>query len=169
MRLHVEQAGRTRQVTVAAGEAPGTVEVRLDGRVTRCEVREHAPGQLSLRIDDGSMHDIIVETESTPGHQTVHVQGRRVPLVVSTRAPRAGRPGMVGRNGPIRVLAPMPGKVVRIPVQVGDAVDARQPVIVIEAMKMENALTAGRAGTVREVLVQEGASVEAGRPLVIVE
>jgi biotin carboxyl carrier protein len=169
MRLHVEQAGRIRQVTVAAGEALDTVEVRLDGRVIRCEVREHAPGQLSLRLADGSMHDIVVETESAPGHQTVHVQGRRVPLVVSTRAPRAGQSAAAGTNGPIRVLAPMPGKVVRIPVQVGDVVDARQPVIVIEAMKMENALTAGRAGTVREVLVQEGASVEAGRPLVIVE
>ncbi len=41
--------------------------------------------------------------------------------------------------------------------------------IVIETMKMENALAAGRAGIVREVLVQEGASVEAGRPLVVVE
>lgn len=169
MRLHVEQAGRTRQVTVAAGESPDTVEVRVDDRVTRFEVREHAAGQLSLRLADGSMHDIVVETESAPGHQTVLVEGRRVPVVVSLRAPRAGHAGAGGANGPIRVIAPMPGKVVRLPVQVGDAVDARQPVVVIEAMKMENALAAGRAGVVREVLVQEGASVEAGRPLVVVE
>lgn len=63
----------------------------------------------------------------------------------------------------------MPGKVVRIAVLPGDQVEARQPVVVIEAMKMENALSAGRAGIVREVLVQEGMSVEAGRPLVVVE
>ena len=63
----------------------------------------------------------------------------------------------------------MPGKVVRVPVRPGDQVEARQPVVVIEAMKMENALSAGRAGIVREVLVQEGMSVEAGRPLVVLE
>ena len=134
MRLHVEQAGRIRQVTVAAGEAPDTVDVHLGDQVVTCEVREHQPGHLSLRLPDGSMHDIVVETEAAPGHRSVLVEGRRLPITVSS-----------------------------------DEVEARQPVIVIEAMKMENALTAGRAGTVKEVLVQEGVSVEAGRPLVVVE
>lgn len=169
MRVHVEQAGRIRQVTVAAGDAPDTVEVRVDGRVMSCQVREHAPGHLSLRLPDGSMHDLVVETESAPGHRVVHVEGRRLPLVVSTRPPRGGSAGPAGSNGPVRVLAPMPGKVIRILVKVGDQVQARQPVVVIEAMKMENALSAGRAGTIKEVLAQEGASVEAGRLLVIVE
>lgn len=154
---------------MAAGEAADTVEVRVDGRVMSCQVREHAPGHLSLRLPDGSMHDLVVETASVPGHRVVHVEGRRLPLVVSTRPPRRGHAGGAGGNGPVRVLAPMPGKVIRIPVMVGDHVQARQPVMVIEAMKMENALTAGRAGTVTDVLVHEGASVEAGRLLVIVE
>lgn len=154
---------------MAAGDAPDTLDIHLDGRVVTCEVREHAPGHLGVRLPDGSMHDLVVETEAAPGHRTVLVEGRRLPLTVSTRAPRGGSGGAEAANGPMRVLAPMPGKVVRIPVQVGDEVEARQPVIVIEAMKMENALAAGRAGTVKEVLVQEGASVEAGRPLVVVE
>lgn len=168
MRLHIEQAGRVRQVTVASGQEPGTLAVHLDDAVVAYEVRDLGHGRLSLRLEDGSMHDVVVETEATPGHRLVHLQGLRLPSTVSTRV-RRGSATNGPANGPARVLAPMPGKVVRVLVQPGDHVDARQPVVVIEAMKMENALAAGRDGTVREVLVHEGTSVEAGRPLVVVE
>ena len=60
----------------------------------------------------------------------------------------------------------MPGKIVRVLVGAGDAVHARQPLIVVEAMKMENELRAVRDGTVAEIHVKEGASVEAGAPLI---
>ena len=168
MRLHIEQDGRVRQVTVTSGSTPDTVDVHLDDAVLTCDVRDLGHGRLSLRLPDGSMHDVVVETEATPGHRTVHVQGIRVPTMVSTRVRRGGSGGDAA-DGPLRIIAPMPGKVVRVPVRPGDQVEARQPVVVIEAMKMENALSAGRAGTVREVLVQEGMSVEAGRPLVVLE
>jgi len=71
-------------------------------------------------------------------------------------------------EGPQRLVAPMPGKVVRVLVKPGDQVVARQGLVVVEAMKMENELRAGRSGVVREVLVLEGASVEAGAPLVVI-
>jgi len=168
MRLHIEQDGQTRQVTVSSGAEPGTVDIHLDNAVLTCDVRDLGHGRLSLRLADGSMHDLVVETEAAPGHRVVHVQGLRVPTVTSTKV-RRGTSGDGQANGPLRILAPMPGKIVRVPVRPGDTVDARQPVVVIEAMKMENALSAGRAGIVREVLVQEGMSVEAGRPLVVLE
>jgi biotin carboxyl carrier protein len=63
----------------------------------------------------------------------------------------------------------MPGKVVRLLVHLGDEIEARQGVIVIEAMKMENELTAPRAGRVSEIVVEEGASVQAGKVLVVIE
>ena len=168
MRLHIEQDGRLRQVTVASGAAPGLVDVHLDDVVLSCDVRDLGQGRLSLRMPDGSMHDMVVEMEATPGHRIVHVAGRRVATLVSTRV-RRGATGAGAVDGPLRILAPMPGKVLRVTVQPGDQVEARQPVVVIEAMKMENALSAGRAGIVREVLVQPGMSVEAGRPLVVLE
>jgi biotin carboxyl carrier protein len=168
MRLHIEQAGRVRQVTIAPGDGPGTLVVRVDDDLVHCDVRDLGAGRLSLRLDDGSMHDLVVETAGASGQHVVHVEGRRVEAAVSTRQRRGGAAAGAS-NGPLRVVAPMPGKVVRVPVSPGDLVEPRQPVVIIEAMKMENALTAGRAGIVREVLVQEGMSVEAGRPLVIVE
>jgi biotin carboxyl carrier protein len=63
----------------------------------------------------------------------------------------------------------MPGRVVKVLVRPGDAVAARQPVVVVEAMKMENELRAPRAGTVAEVRVNEGVSVEANAVLVVLE
>jgi len=54
-------------------------------------------------------------------------------------------------------------------VAAGDEVKARQPLVVVEAMKMENELSAPRAGRVKDVQVRDGTSVEAGRLLVIVE
>jgi biotin carboxyl carrier protein len=63
----------------------------------------------------------------------------------------------------------MPGKIVRVLVKPGDEVTARQGVVVVEAMKMENELRAARDGRVKEVHVTEGALVESGRLLVVIE
>ena len=84
-------------------------------------------------------------------------------------AVRAGkRKAAHSGSGPQRLVAPMPGKVVRVLVKAGDTVRARQPIVVIEAMKMENELRAGRDGVVAEMQVREGQSVEAGTLLAVV-
>ena len=79
----------------------------------------------------------------------------------------------VGRGkaptGKRTVTSPMPGKVVKHLVKVGDAVQAGQGVIVVEAMKMENELKAPGSGTVREIRAPEGSLVTGGAPLVIIE
>jgi biotin carboxyl carrier protein len=67
------------------------------------------------------------------------------------------------------VAAPMPSKVVRILVGVGDQVNPGSGVIVVEAMKMENELRAAGPGTVREIRVKEGEAVGGGQALVIIE
>ena len=66
------------------------------------------------------------------------------------------------------VKAPMPGRVVRVLVAVGDRVIARQGVVVVEAMKMENELRGPRDGIVKEVGVVPGAAVETGAVLVVI-
>jgi biotin carboxyl carrier protein len=96
---------------------------------------------------------------------------RTLPLAVGLnprrRPGRASHAGSAG-NGPQRIVAPMPGKIVRVLGKTGDPVAQRQPVVVIEAMKMENELRATREGTIAEVLVREGQSVEAGTLLAVV-
>ena len=66
------------------------------------------------------------------------------------------------------VKAPMPGRIVRVLVGVGDRVAARQPVVTVEAMKMENELRSPRDGVVTQVLVAPGAAVESGAVLIVV-
>jgi biotin carboxyl carrier protein len=168
MRLHVEQAGDVRQVTVAPGRDPGSLDLTIGDAVLCCDVRDLGNGHLSIRMPDGSMHDVVVETGLHHGQRLIQLGGARMATAVSTRPPRVASSGGAS-HGPLRITAPMPGKIVRLPLRVGDTVEARQPVVVIEAMKMENALAAGRAGRIAEILVQEGMSVEAGRPLVVVE
>ncbi len=97
----------------------------------------------------------------------MHVNGTAVPLALRTSAQR--RRAGASDAGDGRVVAPMPGRVVKVLVAAGTRVEARQGVVVVEAMKMENELRAPRAGVVREVRVAEGASVEAQAVLVVID
>jgi biotin carboxyl carrier protein len=72
-------------------------------------------------------------------------------------------------SGPVRITAPMPGKLVRVLVRPGDEVAAGQPLVVIEAMKMQNELRAPRATRVKELTAGEGQAVETGALLVVLE
>ena len=94
-----------------------------------------------------------------------------VPVAVrlNGRRARGRKDDAAAGSGPLRIAAPMPGKVVRVLVKAGDAVRARQPVVVVEAMKMENELRADRDGTVAEIHAREGMSVEAGALLVVIQ
>lgn len=67
------------------------------------------------------------------------------------------------------ISSPMPGRVVKVKVAVGDKVEAGQGVVIVEAMKMENELTALSAGIVKEVEATAGQAVEDGQPLVFIE
>ena len=82
--------------------------------------------------------------------------------------PKAGAPKPVAA-GSGAVTAPMPGTVIKVLVNVGDAVSAGNPVMIIEAMKMENEIKASSTGTVSKVLVSAGDNVAAGAPLINIE
>ena len=72
-------------------------------------------------------------------------------------------------HGPKKLVAPMPGKVVRILVTQGAEIEAGAGVLVVEAMKMQNEVKSPKKGTVQKILVNEGAAVNAGDILAIVE
>ena len=84
-----------------------------------------------------------------------------------TRVPRFVDPADAVASGSL--LAPMPGAVIRVAVEQGQEVEAGQPVLVLEAMKMQHTVTAPHAGTVTQIDVQPGAQVAAGEVLAIVE
>jgi biotin carboxyl carrier protein len=118
-------------------------------------------------------HEVSVVEGRDPGDLEVYLRAGVVHAKVSGAPGQKRRPAGDGAGatvtGPQRLVAPMPGKIVRVLVQVGDTVVARQGLVVVEAMKMENELRAARDGRVKEVHVAEGAPVEAGRLLLVVE
>jgi len=167
MRVELEVAGRRRLVEIERRD--DRLTVRLDGQPVGVEATALPGGRWSLRLPgSGRQHEVVILSRPDGRGLEALVDGLSVPVRVSSGTAVAKKAGAHG-EGPDRVTAPMPGKVVKLLVSAGDQVTARQGVVVVEAMKMENELRAGRAGIVREVLVAEGASVEAGTPLLVIE
>ena len=156
--------GRARRAEVRAGTGEGRYLVLLDGRALEVDAREVEAHRLSLLVD-GRAHDVALERR--PGGYRVAVGGSVIEVAL-----REG-PAMPGpasaANGPARVQAPMPGKLVRVMVAAGQAVTAGQGLVVMEAMKMENEIRSPRAGRVKEAPVREGQAVETGALLVLLE
>lgn len=172
MTLDIVVNGRLHTVVVErAGREPHRYRVTWEGRARLVDARHIDRSILSLiLLDEGGASHEVRCVEAARGDLTLHLrEGTVVASVNGTRARR--RPGAEspGASGTQRIVAPMPGKVVRVLVEPGDEVAVRQGLIVVEAMKMENELTSPKAGRVREVAVETGMSVEAGRLLVVVE
>lgn len=179
---------------VAVGDRVRTVSVVRKGAVLHVELDGRAHVVDARRIDDAVL-SLLVQTPGEPapvqsvdaafavqaaarslgeggGDFDVHLAGRTVAVQVR-QAGSFGRQKKQGigatGSGPQRVTSPMPGKIVRVLVKVGDQVTAKQGLVVVEAMKMENELRAARDGRVRELSVREGQSVDAGTVLLVVE
>ncbi len=155
-------------------ERTGTrYRVEADGRVDVVDVAPVDASTIAMILvgDRELSHEVSVVEGRDPGDLEVYLRAGVVRARVSGVPGQKRRPAGDGAaaTGPQRLVAPMPGKIVRILVQVGDTVVARQGLVVVEAMKMENELRAARDGRVKEVHVAEGAPVEAGRLLLVVE
>ena len=171
MTFDVEVNGHGRLIGIERAAA-GKYRVTVDGRAQVVDAVRVGSFGLSLLFDgaDGSSRDIQVAPAGTPGEVLVSLDGRSVTAVVNgRRGGRSSSDGGAHARGEQTVVAPMPGRVVRLLVAIGDEVAARQPIVVVEAMKMENELRSPKAGRVKEIAVAAGDSVEAGRILVLVE
>jgi biotin carboxyl carrier protein len=147
-------------------------QVTVDGRTIEVDseqlgaVEQVEPGVYSVLLDGASFETRVIET---PEALSVEVCGRR--FTVEVRDPRdTGRESATSlTSGRQKVTAPMPGKVVRVLVNVGDSVDAGQGLVVVEAMKMQNEMKASRPGRVIELRASAGDTVAVGDPLVVLE
>ncbi len=134
-------------------------------REAQVEVPE--PGVYSVLLD-GRSYEARVE-ERPGGGVVVVIDGYRFEIDVHDPRRWSRKSGGRGDQGIQRVIAPMPGKVVRVLIAPGDAVEAGQGLVVVEAMKMQNELKATRPGKVVTVPAREGATVAAGEVLATIE
>jgi len=183
MTFEVEVGGRTFTVAVERTDRAGRFRVALDGVPRLIDVSRTGDFGLSLLVmgtvplpgsEQGTVPlsprsaDVQIVPGGGHGELFVGLQGRTIGVTVNGRR-SAHAEGPLHGHGQVTIVAPMPGRVVRVLVAAGDPVDVRQPVVVVEAMKMENELRAPRAGHVREIAVAPGTSVEAGRVLAVIE
>jgi biotin carboxyl carrier protein len=82
---------------------------------------------------------------------------------------RSRRGGAGIGEGPQKIIAPMPGKVVRLMVAEKDEVESGQGILVVEAMKMQNEIKSPKKGSVQKILVAEGGNVNPGDTMAIIE
>lgn len=112
---------------------------------------------------NGTAYDVAVE-EMGAGTAPAATSAP-VAAPVAAPAPVAAAPAASGNEGGIKVVAPMPGKILSVKASVGAAVKKGEVILILEAMKMENEVVAPEDGTVASINVSEGASVESGDTL----
>jgi biotin carboxyl carrier protein len=164
MKLEIRIGGRTRQVELAR---QGQLWVcQVDGRRFEADVAQVSERAYSILLSGRAF-----EARVLPGPEglRIHIGNREFAVVVlDPRVWRGRRGGVLEAEGRQQVCAPMPGKVVRLLVRQGDAVEAGQGLLVVEAMKMQNEVRSPKSGTVERLPVSEGQAVNAGDVLAVV-
>ena len=171
MTFEIEVSGRNRTVGVER-TAAGRYRIVVDGTPHDVDAARVGHFGLSMLFDSegGVTREVHVTPSGARGELLVGIDGRIVAATVNARRTgRGGADGSAHAEGEQTIVAPMPGRIVRLLVAKGDDVAAKQGVVVVEAMKMENELRSPKAGRVKEVAVTPGTSVEAGRVLVVIE
>jgi biotin carboxyl carrier protein len=158
MKLKIDVASRTR--TLELSRDGRRITGTLDGRALEADAVEVGPGIYSILIGGASFE---AQVESASSGLTVIIGGRRIPVcVLDPRQWQGRRGGAIQAEGRQQIVAPMPGKVVRILVQEGEKVEAGQGILVVEAMKMQNEIRSPKTGAVERLMVTEGQAVNAG-------
>lgn len=164
MKYYSQINGNEYEIEIEAGS------VSINGEAISADLTESGvPGLYSFLID-GESHETLIESDranyvvTLRGEQfQVHVEDER------TRKFNAGRSAPATADGGQSITAPIPGLIVKVQVEEGEQVEVGQPVVLLEAMKMENEIRTGRAGIITKVAVSEGERVEQNATLILIE
>jgi len=161
--------GGKREVAIdVEDDGPGRLQVRLGGRAHRVDAFRHDGATLSLIIDTASS---TATFDERGGQLRVRVGTAVFPLEILPEARLRMRRALGGLtvDGRQELTAPLPGRVLKVLVARGDAVTRGQPLLVLDALHMENELRSPRDGTVAELRVEAGQDVAGGQRLLAVE
>jgi len=174
MKLHFKLRAGSRisehEMEFAADASPSggsqKTQFRLNQELVEADWEEVSPGVYSILLDGKSYEAQVSKPpgETGPSGSSFVVTVGLRHYLLETLDPRRRRRAGAGweSEGPQEILAPMPGKVVRVLVEEGQQVSREQGMLVIEAMKMQNELRAPRAGRVEKIFAAEGMGVETG-------
>lgn len=166
MKLHAEISGKNHEIEV---QRKGLMVLAdIDGRKIEAEVSQLEPGVFLIKRE-GRIFEVSV---SRGGGVTTSVRVDANEFEVKLYDPKRLR-GVAGDDGhaagPAEIKTAMPGKVVRLLVEVGAEVEKGDGIVIVEAMKMQNELKAPKAGMIKEIRVTAGTTVAAGETLATIE
>ena len=165
MKYYVEIAGRERVVEIRTGKEG--LQLFVDGTPHPVDIAEVEGAGLYSLLVDGNSHAYAARFED--GDAVLSFHDREVQLTIEderTRLAHQATGGPRGRGGPAEVKSVMPGVVKELRVAEGDPVVEGQPLLILEAMKMENEIRATHDGVVERIHVAPGAAVDKGALLV---
>jgi len=165
VKFEIQIAGRSRVVELT--RISEAWRIVLDGKESDADAVQIAPGVFSILLGGKSY-----EVQVTPAaNGALKLQSGQYEFAAEGADPRAWRGrkhGALEVEGRQQVVAPMPGKVIRVLVATGEKVEAGQGLLVVEAMKMQNEVRSPKGGVVERLMAKEGQAVNAGEVLVVI-
>ena len=168
MRLTAEIAGERHELDIK--QDGSRVVAEIDGHTYELEASAPRPG-VYLLLAGGRVYECRVD-HAGANREAAEVAVGRDTYAVTLADPKRLRGSQASEahaHGTSEIVAPMPGKVVRVLVEAGAEVEAGAGVVVVEAMKMQNEMKSPKTGKVASINVREGATVNAGDVLAVVE
>ena len=136
-----------------------TYKMKINGEKYDAKIKKYKSDQVIVEVNG---IDYEIELETTDRRKTEIVRSEKIhPTIDVVKTPSKPIAASAGS-----VLAPIPGLILRILVKEGDSVNAGDPVLILEAMKMESEITSTVTGVVKNISVKEGTSVQEGETLI---
>ena len=168
IKLKAEVASKDHQILIQRRES--VVVAQVDGRRYELELRDLGDNEYLL-IDGNTIYNCRVENSLNRPHQIeVSLRGVSYPITLTDpKRLRSAQTEAQDDKGAAQIVAPMPGKVVRVLVEAGAQVEAGAGILVVEAMKMQNEMKSPKAGRVASLSASEGTTVALGEILAVIE
>jgi biotin carboxyl carrier protein len=164
------------KLTVHTEYGDQSIEITAAAPIYRFRLGDEAERQANVEMPEPCVYSVLLDgrvfdarVEETSAGLAIVIDGYRFEMEVRDPRRWGRKDASRGGDGVQTVMAPMPGKVVRVLVAPGDEVAAGQGLLVVEAMKMQNEMKAARAGKILSVMVKEGSTVAAGDVLATIE
>jgi biotin carboxyl carrier protein len=168
MALEIQINDRTATIEKVA-EENSIITFKVDGKLYEVDIEMVENGVYSILYNGKSFNVEMIEGRDSKSYFVNTLSGNyELEVVDAERKYKKNRKGG-DLDDAAQIVSPMPGKVVKIPVGIGDMVKPGEPVIIISAMKMESEYTVKKERVVKEILVKEGDTVAANQVMVILE
>lgn len=166
--LDIQLGERIAKVELLSKEG-SNMRISVDGKVYETNIIMVERGVYSVLLDGKSFNVELIEEDSTKKYSVNTLYDFYDAEVVDAQSRYQKSRTQIDSTEETVISSPMPGKVVKIPVKVGDEVKAGETVVIVSAMKMESEYKVKNDRTIKEIKVREGDTVSANQPLIIIE